>query len=38
MWWEKPLRISAVQCNYEEDSFDILNNTVVPGAFRVFDS
>lgn len=34
MWWEKPLRISAVQCNYEEDSFDILNNTVVPGAFN----
>jgi|GEM_PF-4820761 len=23
-WWEKPLRISAVQCNYGEDSFDIL--------------
>jgi len=33
-WWEKPLRISAVQYNKEENSFDILKNTVVQGAFN----
>lgn len=33
-WWERPLRISAVQCNYGEDSFEILKNTVVKGAFN----
>lgn len=33
-WWHRPLRISAVQCSYGEDSFDILKNTVIPGAFN----
>ncbi len=33
-WYEKPLRISAVQCNYGEDSFDILENHVFRGHFN----
>ncbi|MGI6563864.1 MAG: beta-galactosidase trimerization domain-containing protein [Clostridia bacterium] len=33
-WYEKPLRIAAVQCNYGEDSFDILENHVFKGHFN----
>ena len=33
-WYEKPLRISAVQCNYDEDSYDILENHVYQGHFN----
>ncbi|NSW91560.1 MAG: beta-galactosidase trimerization domain-containing protein [Firmicutes bacterium] len=33
-WWEKPLRIAAVQCNYGEDSLSILKNHVIPGDFN----
>ena len=33
-WYEKPLRISAVQCNYGENSFDILENHVFQGHFN----
>lgn len=34
-WWEKPLRISAIQYNNGENSYDILKNTVVQGSFNV---
>lgn len=33
-WWEKPLRISAIQYNDGENSYDILENTVVRGMFN----
>ena len=34
-WWkEEPLLISAVQCNYGEDSFQILQNHVVKRGFN----
>jgi hypothetical protein len=34
-WWEKEfLRISAVQCKYDEDSMDILKKHVVPRHFN----
>lgn len=33
-WHEKPLRIAAVQCNYGENSLDILENHVVKGRFN----
>jgi hypothetical protein len=33
-WWEDPLRISAVQCNYDEDSKEILKKHVVERDFN----
>ncbi|MBN2851128.1 MAG: beta-galactosidase trimerization domain-containing protein [Clostridia bacterium] len=32
-WYEKPILLSAVQCNYGEDSFDIMKNHVVKNHF-----
>jgi hypothetical protein len=36
-WWDRDhfLRISAVQCRYDEDSMDILNKHVVPRYFNM---
>lgn len=34
-WIDEPMRISAVQCNYGEDSYDILERHVVGGGFNV---
>lgn len=33
-WWHEPLRISAVQCNYNEDSHEILREHVVKRDFN----
>jgi hypothetical protein len=33
-WWTEPLRISAVQCNYSEDSHEILKEHVVKRSFN----
>lgn len=33
-WWNKPLRISAVQCNYGEDSLAVLKDHVKGGNFN----
>ena len=33
-WWDKPLRIAAVQCNYGEDSFGILDEFVSKSHFN----
>jgi hypothetical protein len=33
-WWHEPLRISAVQCNYDEDSYEILKEHVVKRDFN----
>nr|HPJ21916.1 hypothetical protein [Clostridia bacterium] len=33
-WYEKPMVLSAVQCNYGEDSFDIMKNHVLGNNFN----
>jgi len=33
-WYEKPIVLSAVQCNYGEDSFDIMKEHVVKNHFN----
>lgn len=33
-WYEKPMVLSAVQCNYGEDSFDIMKNHVLANEFN----
>lgn len=33
-WYEKPMVLSAVQCNYGEDSFDIMKNHVLANHFN----
>jgi len=33
-WYEKPMVLSAVQCNYGEDSFDIMKNHVIANHFN----
>ncbi len=33
-WYEKPMVLSAVQCNYGEDSFDIMSNHVLKNDFN----
>ncbi|MCK5811934.1 MAG: beta-galactosidase trimerization domain-containing protein [Clostridiales bacterium] len=32
-WFEKPFLLAAVQCNYGEDSFDIMKNHVITNGF-----
>lgn len=33
-WWEEPLRIAAVQCNYGEDTMEMLTRHIIPGSFN----
>jgi len=33
-WYEKPMVLSAVQCNYGEDSYDIMKNHVLANDFN----
>ena len=33
-WYEKPIILAAVQCNYGEDSFDIMKNHVIENHFN----
>jgi hypothetical protein len=33
-WYERPMVLSAVQCNYGEDSYDIMRNHVLANGFN----